>query len=146
MGKTPFKPLRYKCPICGKHATFGTHHCEVKPEAGEEKPPSAFATRLRYALSALVALLLIVAFLWEMIGTLSLLAVVLLPVGLFLVWIVRRLLPSSSFAEYRSLVRMACGDKEAAERLIAAEAIKHPGKPRKDLIKNLLVQWRRDLR
>lgn len=145
MQKSSFKPLKYKCPVCGKRAVFGTHHCEVKPAAEAEESAPAPVSGLKYALSVLVALVLITAFLWEMIGIYSLLAWVVLPLC-FLFFRIARRLPSSPHGDYRSLLRMANHDKEAVERLIAMEAIKHPGKPRKDLIKNLLVQWRRDLR
>jgi hypothetical protein len=146
MGEAPFKPLKYKCPICGKRAVFGTHHCEVSIEEKTEPLLPSAPSPVKYYLSVLVALVLIIAFLWEMVGSYSLLALIVLPLGIIVYRIFMAFAPRLPSGDYRSLLRMSGGDKEAAERLIALEGVKHPGKARKDLIKNILVQWRRDLR
>jgi hypothetical protein len=47
--------------------------------------------------------------------------------------------------EYKELVKIAGGDKEAVERLISLEKIKRPNATRNDHVRDLLRQWRKDL-
>jgi len=70
-GEKAFKPKKYRCPICGRRATFGTHFCEGKM-ADEEKPERSKIVR-QVGISA-IAFVTIVAFLWSMIGAYALYA------------------------------------------------------------------------
>jgi hypothetical protein len=144
----PFKPLEYECPICGKRGSFGEHHCELRAEgvAPEPRSGSRLSTGIKYGLSVLVALVLITAFLWEMIGPASLYLLAFVPIGALGYRLFNKLKPAGRGEDYRALLKMGNSDKEAVERLISMEGMKHPGRPRKELIRDLLLQWRRDLR
>jgi hypothetical protein len=146
-GNSAFRPLRYKCPICGRRGRFGEHRCEAKADAPLPRAGTGpdISSAIKYGLSAVVALVLIAAFLWEMIGAASLYCLALAPAGVLAYRIIRKT-RSSGGDDFRSLLQMANGDKEAAERLVAMEGMRHPGKPRKELIRNLVLRWRRELR
>jgi hypothetical protein len=138
-----FKPLEYRCPICGEKTTFGTHFC--KGEKTEKRLRFGSLPVKRIAVSIL-ALLLATALLWDMVGVFSLyfLAAVFLLALLFLA--VRRSPIGRSVSAYRELVKLAGGDKEAVERLISLDRIKRPNETRRKHIESVLREWRRDLR
>ena len=82
------RPLKYTCPVCGKRAVFGTHFCE----GSEKKGNGTFASiSVKRAVSATVAILLIEVFLWQMIGTLSLYSLILVPIVAALALSLRKL-------------------------------------------------------
>ena len=82
------RPLKYRCPVCGKRTTFGTHFCEGDEER-EAKPILPIA--LKQVFSAIIAILLIELFLWQMIGMYSLYFLVLAPILGLLFLGIRRL-------------------------------------------------------
>jgi hypothetical protein len=135
--------LEYRCPSCGKKARFGEHFCEVS--AAEKGAPSS-RFPLKRALSAILALLLIEVFLWQMIGAYSLYSLVLVPAGILAYLGIRRLSLALPSSEYSSLLKMAGNDKDAVERLISIERLKHPGEGRRGHIRSALERWKRDLR
>jgi Predicted membrane protein len=64
-----FKPLVYRCPICGEKTTFGSHFCTGEAAKRPRRDWGQIAKRLGIAL---VGLILIAATLWDMIGVASL--------------------------------------------------------------------------
>jgi len=144
MGKDkPFKPIEYECPICGERTTFGTHFCKGEKGAEERQPRTI---PLKPIAAASVAILMVLAFLWQMIGAFSLVFLVAAPIVALAALGLRHSPLFRSAADYKALVRLSGGDKAAVERLISMEGIKDPKGARKDHILNLLRQWRRDAR
>jgi hypothetical protein len=138
-----FQPMEYVCPICGERTTFGSHFCK-----GERAPKAAsrFGEALKRGAIILVGLVLVEAMLWQMIGLYSLYALAgFALIGLALLAIRSSPLGRSS-REYRELLKMAGGDKEAAERLIAMEKLKRPGRSQTEAVRMALDAWRRDIR
>jgi hypothetical protein len=64
-----FKPLEYRCPICGEKTTFGSHFCTGEAARPPQRDWGQIAKRLGIAA---VGLVLIAATLWDMIGVASL--------------------------------------------------------------------------
>jgi hypothetical protein len=142
-----FKPIEYDCPICGERTTFGTHFCKGDAKAAPgPRAPRLPAIPWKTIGAAIVALLMIEVFLWEMVGVLSLYAMAAVPIIALLVFGLRRLPFFRASADYKSLVKLSGGDEAAAERQIYMETLRHPGLSRKEHIAALLEQWKRDLR
>jgi hypothetical protein len=143
----PFKPIEYACPICGERTTFGAHFCKGEAAKSESSRMGRWSKIPWKTLgAAAIAILMIEVFLWEMIGALSLYCLAALGLGV-LIWSGLRKLPFfRSAVEYKTLVKLSGGDKEAAERQIFMEKLKRPDLSRKEHIAILLEHWRRDLR
>jgi hypothetical protein len=139
-----FKPIEYVCPICGESAAFGTHFCKSKGEKARER--RRLPVPVREILAAVVAILLVEALLWGMVGAYSLCFLAAVPLAAVIFLAFRRSPIGRSAAERRELRRLAGGDDEAVERLIALERKKRPDEKRRELVREILRQWRKDLR
>jgi hypothetical protein len=138
-----FRPMQYICPICGERTTFGSHFCKGE-KTPREKP--AYIGILKQIGVALVVLVLITATLWDMIGVYSLYAIAAVAILALAAVLIGRSPLVGRGKDYRELVKLSGGDKEAAERLVAMEKLKRPGESRAKAIRAAVEAYRRDLR
>jgi hypothetical protein len=138
-----FRPKEYICPLCGERTTFGTHFCKGERRP---KPRHKLAEPIKRGAIALVGLLLVEIMLWDMIGIFSLYASAALALIVLAALAVRRSPLVGGGGEYRDLVAMAGGDKEAAERLVSMEKLRRPGSTRTEAVRAAIESYRRDLR
>ena len=137
---------RYRCPQCGKKVLFGEHLCLVGNKEGQSASDEVQEPRPSQAGGGLfkkLGVILIVAFLagamlWGFLPwvlTLILGLIILAGVGVALFVSSRR--RASSGPGYRSLVKLAGGDKAVAERLIAAELKQYPDFSRSECVRRV---------
>jgi hypothetical protein len=145
-----FHPIEYICPICGEKTNFGTHFCESEREPGAKQrfagAKRRFAEATKRIAIALVGLVLIEAMLWDAIGAYSLYALAAAPLAVLAALAVRRSPLGKEGRPYRELLKMAGGDKETVERLLAREKLRRPGTSRSEALRDALESYRRDLR
>ena len=140
----PFRPIEYNCPICGERTTFGTHFCKGEGAKARKRRPALPALPFRRIGSIVIAIVLIEILLGGLIGMYSLY----LQAALFLVVLAALGIRHSPLArvraEYLELVKLAGDDRERVERLIAREEMRRSEKSRREHVRELIEDFRRD--
>jgi len=119
----------YRCPGCGRRVKFGTHFCSGEAEARlddpmPEKPPWRHTlTRIGVVL---VASALVISLLWTVLGFYAYLLIAVVGIIVTAILIVDRSGRRLGEPGYRELLKLTGGDRNQAERLIAAEAARYP--------------------
>jgi len=137
-------PDKYKCPNCGKIVTFGEHFCLVN--GGNERPPanspevgnnSKNPETLKRIGVILVVATLTGAMLWPFLGIYALIAGLIVLAVVSIVISVLTRTQNNGGSWYRKLLSMVGGQKDVAERLIAAEEKKYPSMTRAECVRRV---------
>jgi hypothetical protein len=138
-------PDKYKCPNCGKMVTFGEHFCLVNGGSGDESPadsPKVSRNSDTQGTLKRIGVILVVAtltgaMLWPFLGIYAMFAglIVLAGISVGISLLTRR--QNNGGSCYRELLSMVGGQKDVAERLIAAEERKYPSMTRPECVRRV---------
>lgn len=139
------KKPRYRCPQCGKKVVFNEHFCAESKGGGLDpgdfnnpKAPQSGKGLIKKLGTVLIVAFLAGAMLWPFLDWKSTLVVgflILAGAGIVLLAGTRR--KAAAGSHYRSLVKLAGGDRNVAERLINAELARYPDFSRSECIRRV---------
>jgi len=138
-------PDKYKCPNCGKMVTFGEHFCLVNGGGGENSPsenPEVSKNSETQGTLKKIGVILVVAtltgaMLWPFLGVFALIAGLIVLAAISVVISILTRAQNNGGSWYRKLLSMVGGQKDVAERLIAAEEKKHPSMTRGECVRRV---------
>jgi hypothetical protein len=140
-------PKHYRCPGCGRNVRFGKHFCSGTREPQLDDPFPEYRNKPWFAalkkagiLAVVICLLLFLLFNISLplsVYILVVTGIVIVSFPLYLLIKGKSQVGQDKSPDYKALVRLLHGDREAAERLITAENQKYADFSRQECIRRV---------